>query len=89
MRRQREDVIEASTTGGVIQRAGKIRTTSTKGFLGRILDFFGIIFIGWGIKNLPNIMQFESYLRILKINRHKVLLERKMKFSPPCCHTNF
>ena len=77
LRRQREDVIEASTTGGVIQRAGKIRTTSTKGFLGRILDFFGIIFIGWGIKNLPNIIKGADGLRKRMINLYTKLIDYK------------
>lgn len=76
-RRQREDIIEASTTGGAIQRAGKIRTTSTKGFLGRILDFFGIIFIGWGIKNLPNIIKGADSLRKRMINLYTSLVDYK------------
>ena len=77
LRRQREDIIEASTTGGAIQRAGKIRTTSTKGFLGRILDFFGIIFIGWGIKNLPNIIKGADDLRKRMTNLYTNLVDYK------------
>lgn len=77
LRRQREDVIEASTTGGSIQRAGKVRTTSTKGFLGRILDFFGIIFIGWGIKNLPNIIKGANSLRKRMIDLYTNLVQYK------------
>ena len=30
LRRQREDIIEASTTGGAIQRSGKIRSISAR-----------------------------------------------------------
>ena len=45
-RRQREDEIEASTVGGVLKRQGTVIGKSTKGFLGRILDFFGIVLIG-------------------------------------------
>ena len=77
LRRQREDIIEASTTGGAIQRSGKIRTTSTKGFLGRILDFFGIIFIGWGIKNLPNIIKGADGLRKRMIGLYTNLVDYK------------
>ena len=56
-RRQREDEIEASTVGGVIKRQGSVLGKSTKGFLGRILDFFGIILIGWMVTRLPQIIK--------------------------------
>ena len=56
-RRQREDEIEASTVGGVIKRQGSVLGKSTKGFLGRILDFFGIVLIGWMVTRLPQIIK--------------------------------
>ena len=57
LRREKEDVSEASSVGGAIKRRGKAMSSSTKGFLGRILDFFGIIMIGWLVNNLPNIIK--------------------------------
>ena len=56
-RRQREDEIEASTVGGVLKRQGTVIGKSTKGFLGRILDFFGIVLIGWMVTRLPGIIK--------------------------------
>jgi len=61
-RRQREDEIESATAGGVIKKQGSILSTSTKGFLGRILDFFGIILIGWLIRTLPSIIRSATQL---------------------------
>ena len=56
-RRQREDELEASTISGVTKRQGSVTSRSTKGFLGRILDFFGIILIGWFVNTLPQIIK--------------------------------
>ena len=56
-RRQREDELEASTIFGVTKRQGSVTSRSTKGFLGRILDFFGIILIGWFVNTLPQIIK--------------------------------
>ncbi len=61
-RRDNEDLIEASTITGVVKTTGKIRTRSTKGFLGRIMDFFGILFLGWGLKYLPSIIKGAATL---------------------------
>ena len=55
-RKQREDELEASGISGAIKRQGTVIAKSTKGFLGRILDFFGIILIGWFITSLPKIL---------------------------------
>jgi hypothetical protein len=57
LRREKEDVTEASSVGGAIKRRGKVMSSSTKGFLGRILDFFGIIMLGWLINNIPPIIK--------------------------------
>ena len=56
-RRQREDELESSTVSGVTKRQGAVTSRSTKGFLGRILDFFGIILIGWFVNTLPQIIK--------------------------------
>ena len=56
-RRQREDELESSTVSGVTKRQGTVTSRSTKGFLGRILDFFGIILIGWFVNTLPQIIK--------------------------------
>ena len=57
LRREKEDITEASSAGGAIKRRGKVVGSSTKGFLGRILDVFGILFIGWLTTNLPPILK--------------------------------
>ena len=56
-RKQREDELEASSITGVTKREGTVAAKSTKGFLGRILDFFGIILIGWFVTKLPGIIK--------------------------------
>ena len=61
-RKQREDELESSTVSGVTKKQGNVVTRSTKGFLGRILDFFGIILIGWFVTNLPKILKSLSGL---------------------------
>ena len=56
LRRQREDELEASTITGVTKRQGSLVQKSTRGFLGRILDFVGILILGWALTNLPKII---------------------------------
>ena len=55
-RKDREDELEASSTQGVPKTQGSILAKSTRGFLGRMLDFIGILLIGWAIQNLPKII---------------------------------
>ena len=69
-RKQREDELEASGITGVIKRQGTVIAQSTKGFLGRILDFFGIVLIGWFVNTLPNILKSLGNL----INRIKKVI---------------
>ena len=69
-RKQREDELEASGITGVIKRQGNVIAQSTKGFLGRILDFFGIVLIGWFVNTLPNILKSLGNL----INRIKKVI---------------
>ena len=56
-RKDREDELEASSVQGAPKTQGPISGKSTRGFLGRILDFLGILLIGWAISNLPKIIQ--------------------------------
>lgn len=56
-RREQEDIIESSGVSGAIKRQGKVIASSTKGFLGRIMDFVGTLMIGWLINNLPLIIK--------------------------------
>ena len=56
-RKDREDEIEASTIGGAIKRTGTVAASSTRGILGRILDFVGIVFIGWMVGFLPKLIK--------------------------------
>ncbi len=54
-RKDREDEIEASTVGGAIRRTGSVASKSTRGFLGRILDAIGVLFVGWMLTTLPTL----------------------------------
>ena len=56
-RKDREDELEASSVQGAPKTQGTILGKSTRGFLGRILDFLGILLIGWAISNLPKILK--------------------------------
>ena len=56
-RKQREDQLEAKNIAGKPNRQGNIIQRSTKGLLGRILDFLGILLVGWAINNLPKIIK--------------------------------
>ena len=55
-RREQESLIEASGISGAIKRTNKVVMDSTKGFLGRILDFAGTLLVGWLVLNLPRII---------------------------------
>ena len=61
-RKEREDLVEASGIGGAIRRTNKIVSSSTRGFLGRILDFIGTILIGWAVVNIPKIVSLAKNL---------------------------
>ena len=73
-RREREDLIEAQSSTGPFSRAGKVITQSTRGFLGRIMDFLGTIILGWAVVNLPKIIsaieklveRLQTYFGILR-----------------------
>ena len=56
-RKEREDLIEASTVGGTVKKTGSIINNSSRGFLGRILDALGIILVGWSVTNFNKIIK--------------------------------
>ena len=56
-RKDREDELEASQITGVTKTQGSVLAKSTRGFLGRILNFIGILLIGWAVNNLPGIIK--------------------------------
>ena len=51
-RKEKEDLLEAGSVMGILKSSGKAIQRTTKGFLGRILDFVGTIILGWAILNL-------------------------------------
>ena len=63
-RKQREDELEAQNVKGVAKKQGNLFQRSTRGFLGRILDFLGILLIGWALTNLPKII--EAFQKLIK-----------------------
>ena len=73
-RREREDVIEAGKIGSLTTRATRTITSSTKGFLGRVMDFVGTIFVGWILTNLPTIIKQVQGL-IGRIQELQVILQ--------------
>lgn len=67
-RKEQESIIESSGIVGTVKRTGKVVMDSTKGFLGRILDFVGTLLVGWLIINLPKIIEGTKKL-IERINK--------------------
>ena len=61
-RKEREDLVEASTSTGVFRRTSQGALKSTKGFFGRIMDYLGNILIGWAVVNLPRIINLADGL---------------------------
>ena len=59
-RKEKEDLIEAGSVMGALRASGKIIQRTTKGFLGRIMDFVGTVIIGWAIINLPKIIKLAQ-----------------------------
>jgi len=55
-RKDQESIIESSGINGAFKRTSTVITDSTKGFLGRLLDFASSLLIGWLLYNLPTIM---------------------------------
>ena len=61
-RKEKEDLLEAGSVMGILKSSGKAIQRTTKGFLGRILDFVGTIILGWAILNLPKIIKIAQDL---------------------------
>ena len=58
LRREQEDVVEASQVSSISKVPPTKRIgSSTKGFLGRIMDVIGATLVGWAILNIPKIIQ--------------------------------
>lgn len=58
LRREQEDLVEATKVSSFVNRSpAKKIASSTKGFLGRIMDFLGTIVVGWILLNLPKIIR--------------------------------
>lgn len=73
-RKEREDLVEASSSTGAIRRTGQGAMKSTKGFFGRIMDFLGNILIGWAVVNLPRIIKFAEGLT-KRLQKYKSILD--------------
>ena len=56
-RKQREDELEAQDVKKLPKTKGNIITRSTRGLLGRLLDFLGVLLVGFVINNLPRIQK--------------------------------
>ena len=56
-RKDREDELEASGVTGVAKRTGSLVANSTKGFLGRVIDFFAVTLLGFFVFQLPVIIK--------------------------------
>ena len=56
-RKDREDELEASGVKGAAKAQGNVVSKSVKGLLGRVLNFFGIILLGWLLNTLPGILK--------------------------------
>ena len=66
-RKEKEDLLEASGVMGSVRAGRRMIQRTTKGFLGRILDFLGTVLIGWTIMNLPKIIKLaEGVMKRLK-----------------------
>jgi murein DD-endopeptidase MepM/ murein hydrolase activator NlpD len=68
-RKDQEDILESTGVKGVARRTGSIIAESTKGFLGRLLDFASTLLVGWLLYNLPTILAWTKNLvvRIQKL----------------------
>ena len=59
-RREQEDLVESGKIQSIssgYSRGSKLIASSTKGFLGRVMDFIGTIMVGWLVSNLPKIIK--------------------------------
>ena len=61
-RKNQEDILESSGIKGVAERSKNVIVKSTRGFLGRMLDFLGTLLVGWLVNNLPSIITMAKEL---------------------------
>ena len=59
-RREKEELLEAGGVLGVLRSSQRSIRKTTKGFLGRILEFIGKLILGWAILNLPKIIKITQ-----------------------------
>ena len=59
-RREKEELLEAGGVLGVLRSSQRSIRKTTKGFLGRILEFVGKLILGWAILNLPKIIKITQ-----------------------------
>lgn len=76
-RKEQEDILESTGIKGIARRTGSIIASSTKGFLGRLLDFVSTLLVGWLIYNLPTILAAIRNL-IFRIQKLFGILQRFM-----------
>jgi hypothetical protein len=62
LRKEQQDILEASGIKPTIRRTRTAIVDSSKGFLGRILDFVGTLFVGWLLYNLPTLITMTTNL---------------------------
>jgi GH24 family phage-related lysozyme (muramidase) len=62
LRKEQQDILEASGIKPTIRRTRTAIVDSSKGFLGRILDFVGTLFVGWLLYNLPTLIAMTTDL---------------------------
>ena len=73
-RKERESVIESGKLPNIVSSAQRTISGSTKGFLGRIMDFVGTVLLGWLLTNLPVIIKAVQSL-IERIQKARVILQ--------------
>jgi len=61
-RREKEDLIEAGSIQTLNQSATRKISGSTRGILGRLMGFVGTVFLGWFLKNVPEIIKKSQAL---------------------------
>ena len=66
LRKQREDELESASVTGVAKKQGNLIQRSTRGFLGRMIDFIGVLILGWALTNLPMIIaKFQALFKLI------------------------
>ena len=74
-RKKQRSLLELSKIGSVFTAPAKVISTSTKGLLGRMLDFAGTVMAGWLIYNLPTLIGMSRELRSRVVRLTQILGE--------------